>query len=279
MKANLGNAGQARAIIPWIGGKSGLADKIIALIPPHRCYVEVFAGAGSILFRKPESRVEILNDINLELVTLYRVIKHHLDEFIRYLRWMLTAREEFERFKITSPSTLTDVQRAVRFYYLMRTAFTPSPRSTTFRCDTSARPKFNLLRIEEDLSAAHLRLAGVFVENLPYQVALSRFDKPDTFFYLDPPYYGCEKDYGPGLFDRSDFAQLASLLRGVKARFMLSLNDRPETRALFRGLHIRTVVTRYRVGSANQHKPVRELLITNYRPGAAGALKAARKGL
>lgn len=259
------NAHQARAIIPWIGGKSGLADRIIGLMPEHRCYVEVFAGAGSILFRKPESRVEILNDVNLELVTLYRVIKHHLDEFIRYLRWLLTARDEFERFQRTEPATLTDVQRAVRFYYLLRTAFVPSPRSTTFRCETSSRPKFNLLRIEEDLSAAHLRLAQVFIENLPYQTAIARFDRPETFFYLDPPYYGCEKDYGIGMFDRSDFAQLAAILRVVKAKFMLSLNDRPETRALFKGFTIRAVTTHYRVASA-RHKPARELLITNYRP-------------
>jgi hypothetical protein len=161
-KKNSEPAGRPRPIIPWIGGKSGLADRIIPLFTPHHCYVEVFAGAGSILFRKPESRVEILNDINLELVTLYRVIKHHLDEFIRYLRWLLTAREEFERFKATDPATLTDVQRAVRFYYLMLNSFTPTPKSNTFRGDATRRPKFNLLRIEEDLSAAHIASLPAF---------------------------------------------------------------------------------------------------------------------
>src|SRR5574341_336803 len=140
------NAHQARAIIPWIGGKSGLADRIIGLMPEHRCYVEVFAGAGSILFRKPESRVEILNDVNLELVTLYRVIKHHLDEFIRYLRWLLTAREEFERFKRTDPTTLTDVQRAVRFYYLHRNAFVPGVAKPAFRSGATSTGRLNLLR-------------------------------------------------------------------------------------------------------------------------------------
>lgn len=260
-------AARPRAIIPWIGGKSGLADRIIALFPPHHCYVEVFAGAGSILFKKPESRVEILNDINLELVTLYRVIKHHLDEFVRYLRWLLTAREEFERFRAIDPATLTDVQRAVRFYYLMLNSFTPSPRSTTFRADTTRRPKLNLLRIEEDLSAAHLRLSGVTVENLPYQTALERFDRPTTFFYVDPPYHGCEHDYGKGIFSRADFAQLAERLGTLKGRFCLSINDVPEIRRLFGGFRVRGVITRYKVGKATP-KPVRELLVTNYRPGA-----------
>jgi DNA adenine methylase len=251
-----------RQIVPWIGGKSRLADKIIPLFPPHHCYVEVFAGAGSILFKKSESPVEILNDINLELVTLYRVIKHHLDEFIRYLRWLLTAREEFNRFKATDPATLTDVQRAVRFYYLMHNAFAPLPKASTFRADATRRPKINLLRIEEDLSAAHLRLSGVTVENLPYQVALERFDKPTTLFYIDPPYFGSESDYGKGLFKREDFAKLAEQLGGIKGRFCMSINDHPSIRALFRGFKVRTVSTHYSVGVA-RGKKARELVITN----------------
>ena len=117
-----------RAVLPWIGGKCNLAGRIIPLMPEHRCYCEVFAGAAWLLFKKPESRLEILNDINMDLVTLYRVIKHHLDEFIRYLRWMVTARDEFERFKAMRADTMTDVQRAVRFYYLHRNAFAPGIR-------------------------------------------------------------------------------------------------------------------------------------------------------
>lgn len=245
---------RARALVPWIGGKTGLADRIIALFPPHHCYVEVFAGAGSVLFRKPESRVEILNDINLELVTLYRVIKHHLDEFIRYLRWLLTAREEFERFKATDPATLTDVQRAVRFYYLHRNAFAPGVAVPTFRSGASEPARFNLLRIEEHLSAVHLRLSRVTIENLPYAKVISMCDKVDTLFYLDPPYYGSEGDYGRGLFARADFSTLAEQLRSIKGRFVLSLNDRPETLA------------RYHVGDARGQR-ARELLISNYRPG------------
>jgi len=75
------------------------------------------------LFAKEESKVEIINDINVDLVTLYRVVKHHLDEFIRYLRWILVARDEFERFKKENPETLTDIQRAVRFYFILKNSF------------------------------------------------------------------------------------------------------------------------------------------------------------
>jgi len=256
---------QKRSILAWTGGKSALSEKIIPIIPPHRCYCEVFAGAAWLLFKKPESRVEIINDINLDLVTLYRVVKHHLDEFVRYLRWMLAARDEFERFKAMRPETLTDVQRAVRFYYLHRNAFAPGLARPVFRCDSTHKARFNLLRIEENLSDAHLRLAGVFIENLPYSVVLDRFDKPDTFFYLDPPYYGCERYYGKGVFEREDFARLAEQLAGIKGKFCVSINDTPAIRALFKRFSIRTVPTIYRVGQA-KGKPVRELLITNYRP-------------
>jgi len=87
------------SILNYMGGKSLLTRKIIPLVPPHECYCEVFAGAAWLLFRKEESKVEIINDINSDLVTLYRVIKLHLDEFIRYLRWLLVSRDEFTRFK------------------------------------------------------------------------------------------------------------------------------------------------------------------------------------
>lgn len=252
-------------LIPWVGGKWLLAEKIIPLFPPHRCYVEVFGGAGSILFRKPESRVEILNDINLELVTLYRVVKHHLDEFVRYLRWLLIAREEFERFRNSDPTILTDIQRAVRFYYLHRNAFTPGLKNPVFRSGWACRPYLNWLRIEEKLLATHLRLSRVFVECLPYELAIDRFDRPDTLFYLDPPYYGNEPLYGKCIFAREDFARLASQLARIKGSFVMSINDVPEIRRLYRRFAIRTVTTRYICGQSSR-QPVRELLLTNFTP-------------
>lgn len=254
-----------RSFLSWIGGKSLLAKQIIPLIPEHTCYAEVFAGAAWVLFKKEPSSAEIINDINSELVTLYRVVQNHIDEFVRYFRWVLVSREEFERFRDANPATLTDIQRAARFYYLVKTSHgSRVGKRPTFGVATTGGPRINLLRIEEELSAAHLRLARVVVENRPYGAFIERYDRDHTFFYLDPPYFNCEDYYGPGIFGREDFQTLSDQLAGIEGKFMLSINDTPQIREIFGRFVIREVETRYTVGAANRGNPVRELLVMNY---------------
>jgi len=255
---------QRKSPLSWLGGKSQLADQIIERIPAHTAYCEVFAGAAWVLFKKQESKVEIINDINRELVTLYRCVQHHLPALVEQFRWMLIARDEFDRFLKTPADTLTDIQRAARFYYLIKNAFGSKLRSPSFGVAATGAPRLNLLRMEEDLSAAHLRLSRVFIECKPYQEIIERFDKPGTFFYIDPPYWGCESDYGKDLFSRADFTQLAAMLGKVKGKFILSLNDNAGVREVFDGFHLEEVRTRYSV-SANNKQQVGELLITNFK--------------
>lgn len=245
-----------KSFLAYMGGKSLLATKIIERMPKHNCYCEVFAGAAWLLFRKDEdtSHVEIINDINTDLVTLYRVVKHHLDEFIRYLRWILISRDEFERFKTENPEALTDIQRAVRFYYLLKSGYASRIKSPSFSVATTSKPRLNLLRIEEELSMIHLRLARVYIENRHYVRVLEQFDKPDTFFYLDPPYYGCEDYYGDGIFHREDFVKLRDILGAIKGKFILSINDVKEIRELFKGYRIELVNTTYSAGGADKKK-------------------------
>lgn len=255
---------QLKSPLAWLGGKSLLANKIIERIPAHTAYCEVFAGAAWVLFKKPESKVEIINDINRELVTLYRCVKHHLPALVDQFRWMLIARDEFDRFLKTPADTLTDIQRAARFYYLSKNAFGARVRGPTFGIAATGAPRLNLLRMEEDLSEAHLRLSRVFIESKPYQEVIERFDKPGTFFYIDPPYWGCEGDYGKDLFSREDFTTLATMLANIKGQFMLSLNDNAEVRQVFKAFHLERVTTRYSV-NATKGQIAGELLITNYK--------------
>jgi DNA adenine methylase len=169
-------------IIPWIGGKRRLADRLIRLFPQHSCYVEPFAGAAAVFFMKPPSDVEVLNDVNGELVNLYRVVKHHLEEFVRQFKWALTSREIFRWLQITPPETMTDIQRAARFYYMQCNCFSGKVVGQNFGTATTSPPGLNLLRIEETLSAAHLRLASTYVENLSWHEVVDKYDRPHTFF-------------------------------------------------------------------------------------------------
>lgn len=216
------------------------------------------------LFRKPESKVEVLNDINRNIITLYRVIQNHLEEFIRYFKWMLVARDEFERLKAVNPDTLTDIQRAARFYYLQQSCFGGRmDEHPSFGYAAVRGPKLNLLRIEEHLSAAHLRLARVYIECLPYHEVIRRYDKPTTVYYLDPPYWDCEKYYGKGIFCKEDFLVLKDLLKGIQGKFILSLNDKPEVRELFSGFNVEEVKVNYTCSNGKNLK-VGELLFRNF---------------
>lgn len=249
----------------WLGGKSRLAKQIIAAIPEHKCYVEVFAGAAWMLFRKPESELEVINDFSRDVANLYRVLQNHLDEFMRQFRFQIVSRDEWNRLNSVPPETLTDIQRAAQFYYVQKMSFGGKVHGRTFGTATTARPRLNLIqhRLEEELSEAHLRLARVMVENLSYADCIRRYDRPHTFFYVDPPYYNCEDDYGTGMFSKADFGALAELLRGISGRFLLSLNDTPETRELFKDFLVGTADTSYSTG-LSAPKKVTELLIRNY---------------
>ncbi len=135
------------SFLAYMGGKSLLTKEIIKRIPKHNCYCEVFAGAAWLLFKKEESDVEIINDINTDLVTLYRVVKHHLEAFIQYLKCILVARDEYHRFMIEEPESLTDIQRAVRFYYLLRNSYGAKVTGQVFNINTTRPSGFNLLRL------------------------------------------------------------------------------------------------------------------------------------
>ena len=249
--------------LSWRGGKSRLAREVVARIPRHDCYAEPFAGAAWVLFFKDPSKAEVLNDINSDLVTLFRVLQNHLEEFVRHLKYLLCSREEFERFKAMRPETLTDIQRAVRFYFTQKLCFGGRVVGQSFGYSATGPPRLNLLRIEEELSGVHLRLARVHVENLPYADLVQRYDRPGTFFYCDPPYVGCEGDYGKGLFGVEDFARLADLMGSIKGKFLLSLNDTPEARKVFGAFHIEPVGTTYTCSNTTP-KQARELFIGNY---------------
>lgn len=248
-------------IVPWLGGKRRLADTIIPRFPAHTCYVEVFAGGAALYFLRPPADVEVINDVNGDLVNLYRVVQNHLEEFVRQFKWALSSREVFKWLQATPPATLTDIQRAARFFYLQHHAFGGKVSGQTWGTATTA-PPVNLLRLEEQLSAAHLRLAGTHIERLDWRECMRRYDRPHTLFYLDPPYWQTE-GYGVP-FDWQEYEAMANTLKSLQGKAILSINDHPEVRSCFAELHMESLDITYQVGGGHRPADRKELLIFSW---------------
>ncbi len=252
-------------VAPYLGGKRNLAKTIIQRLAlmPHETYAEAFVGMGGVFLRRPfKARGEVINDISQDVTTLFRVLQRHYVAFLDMLKWQITSRVEFERLVAENPDTLTDMERAGRFLYLQRTAFGGKIAGRNFGVSLDGRSaRFDITKLATVLEDVHERLAGVVIERLPWQAFLARYDRPTTLFYLDPPYYGSEGDYGPRVFGRPDFEALAAALAALKGAFMLSLNDRPEVRSIFSRFQIEAVETTYSVSSARSGR-FAEVLIT-----------------
>ncbi|PLX93478.1 MAG: restriction endonuclease subunit M [Desulfuromonas sp.] len=249
-------------VIPWIGGKRRLAKEILPLLPPHSCYVEPFCGAAAILFLKEPSRAEVINDVHGELVNLYRVVQHHLEEFCRQFKHALVSRQIFGWLQQTPPHVLTDIQRAARFFFLQKMSFGGKVSGQTFGTSAVQPPRLNLLRLEEDLSQAHLRLSRVTIEHLDWQRCVEKYDRPETLFFADPPYWQTE-GYGVD-FPLEQYHAIAGAMRTMKGKMILTVNDHPDMRRIFAGFAMKTVGINYTVGGADKGKGRKELIIWNW---------------
>lgn len=251
----------------YIGGKKQLAKRIIQCIEriPHETYAEPFVGMGGVFLRRRMApRGEIVNDRSGDVATFFRILQRHYVPFMDMLKWQITGRQEFERLKAAKPETLTDMERAARFLYLQHTAFGGKVAGRNFGVDPLGS-RFNVTKLELILDALHERLAGVTIECLPWADFITRYDRPGTLFYLDPPYWGGERDYGEGLFERADYERMAEVLRSLKGRFILSINDVPAIRKTFAGFRMVPVRLSYSLpGNDNAHR-ARELIISGER--------------
>ncbi len=255
-----------RPAAPYLGGKRNLAKRLVARIGsiPHTTYVEPFVGMGGIFLRRTaRPRAEVINDLSGDVATLFRVLQEHYPYFIDMLRWRLTSRAEFDRLRALPADRLTDLQRAARFLYLQRLSFGGKVQGRHFGVDKNTSGRFDVTKLEPMLAEIHERLAGVVIEQLPYAEVLRRYDAPGTLFYLDPPYWGCERDYGDG-FARDDFERLADQLAGIAGRFILSINATPGAREVFARFDVEEVDTSWTIGtSAGAQTKVKELIVSN----------------
>ena len=252
-------------IAAYIGGKRNLSSIVIQRIrrTPHTLYAEPFVGMGGIFLRRPfRAPAEVINDLSRDVATTMRILQRHYVAFLDTLKWQLTSRAEFQRLMAVDPDTLTDLERAARFLYLQRLAFGGKVAGRNFGVSYGPA-RFDVTKLAPMLEAAHERLAGVVIECLPWEAFVDRYDRKGVLFYVDPPYWGSEDDYGRGRFPREQFERLAERLAQVKGRFLVSLNDVPEVRRLFRGCRIEPVRTTYTLASNKAEAGgAKELLIS-----------------
>jgi len=255
----------AAPVAPWLGGKKALHKTLIERIEriPHTTYVEPFVGMGGVFLRRGfKPKCEVVNDLNSEIVNLFRILQRHHPQLMEVMRFQLASRKEFERLRKTDPATLTDLERAARFLYLQRLAFGGQVKGV-FGVAADTAPRFSLARLEPLLEAAHERLDGVVFESLDWAEVIRRYDNKNALFYLDPPYFGGEKDYGKDMFAREDFERMAEQLAGLKGHFIMSINDRPEIREWFADFHIDEVRLSYTIAQKGNGEKVGELIISD----------------
>ena len=252
------------SFMAWVGGKKALRDEILARFPRnYKRYIEVFGGAGWVLFHKPPGNdFEVFNDFNGNLVNLYRCVREQPEALRDELRYMLNSRLDFEYMKqmLHSQAVLPDVRRAAYYYALIRYSYAAG--TSTFGSQPHAM--WNNFPLIESAAG---RLQKVVIENKDCVKLIRQYDRPESFFYCDPPYYNADQYYEAVSADGFDHAGLADALLGIKGKFLLSYNDCPEIRALYdrpgiviEGIsRLSNIAQRYENG-----KQYPELLISNY---------------
>jgi DNA adenine methylase len=228
--------------LSYIGGKSKLSPIITRMMPAHKSYCEVFAGAAWVSF--------------------YRVLQNHLEEFLRQFKWLLSSHEWWEDWeRQLAANGLTDIQKAARYYYVQRHSFGGKVKGKTWGAAIDHSPRINLIRMEEELSAVHMRLASVVIENMHWLDFVRKYDRATTFFYLDPPYYKLPF-YNFNLITLDEYREMAAILKNVFGKFILSINDVPEMRETFKNFRISKYAVPYSTGT--HRTKGRELLIRNF---------------
>ncbi len=249
------------SFISWVGGKRLLRKKILEEFPEREAfnrYIEVFGGAGWVLFASERhAKMEVYNDINGDLVNLFRCTKYHPEALQKELEFTLLSREQFFDAKWqVEMRGLTDIQKAARFYILIKESFGTDLRSFC------VSPR-NLGDAIGHIPAISERLNTVVIENQDYRHILKTYDRADALFYLDPPYYGAE-GYYPGRFMPGEHERLKGALDMVKGKFVLSYNDCGYIRELYRDYHIIEVERLHNLVMKERKPKYKELIIKNY---------------
>jgi DNA adenine methylase len=241
--------GGIKAPISRVGGKRLLKKRIIKEFPDNyeeMTYVEPFIGGGSVFYTKNPSVKEVINDLDKVIYTIHKGLQQHGKEIGDKLMGQY-SQAEFWRIERKNPTTL--LGRLTQFLLLNRLSF----------MGQGERPNKNRMNFKANFAPYEERLKDTTITNKDYKTVMKEHDSPNTLFYLDPPYEGSNKQhYDHPEFDLDD---LHAFLKTLKGKWILSMNDSPNVRKIFRGLPTKTVETCYVLPSP--HK-VKEVIIKNY---------------
>jgi len=231
--------------------------------------VEVFGGAAALLLNKPASRIEVYNDADGELVNLFEVIRDDPDGFLKRADFLLYSRELYTRWQSDleeGRQSEDPVERAVRFWYIVRSAFGAHPdKGWAFQ---RTRPRSSAAVVQNALAnihTVHERLKSVEVDHLDFRRCIKNRDASSTFLFLDPPYLGTE-GYRVGAFTLQDHIDLAQLLANAKSKWLLTVGDRQDIRKLYRRFDQMVVKSQISCQKVirSKRRSLRNLVIRNY---------------
>lgn len=201
----------------YYGGKQKIAKHIVELLPDHKCYVEPFCGGAAVLFAKPPSFNEVLNDTNGRIVNFFKVLRDRPDELIRKIE--LTPYSRREHYEAREGSSCS-VEDARRWYCDVQQGFLHRPRSGWLATHAYSNAS------KVGLSAGRLmdvarRISSTHVDDVPAEKCIKQWDSKDTLFYVDPPYPSTNQGHYRG-FSQADFERLIEQLSSIKGRAVLS---------------------------------------------------------
>jgi len=230
------------------------------MITEHNCYAEVFLGAGWVYFGKEPSKVEVINDVDKELINLFKMIKYHAPEIERQLEYEFSARDIFEEYKNCTLEYLTEIHRAVKFLYLISQSF--ASKGDHYGYGTTSKPKPQIF-YEGVLKDIKNRLRNTYVENLSFEKIIEKYDREHTFFFCDPPYF--ETEGYSNRFGEKEHLLLRDRLTKLNGKFLLTINDHPKVRDWYKDFNIKEVEVGYSISKEKEgRRKYKELIITNY---------------
>ncbi len=231
-----------KAPFTYYGGKAGMADEIVAMMPPHRVYIEPFLGSGAVLFAKRPATHEIVNDIDGAVVAFFRMLRDRPDELARACQLTPYARAEF--LAADMDALLDDLELARRFWVRVNQSFAKTAGRRTGWSVTTARsqapPASSRSRIGR-FEACAARLAEVSIECCDAASLVERLaTTTDTVLYVDPPYLGSVRNktwrgYEHEMRGEADHRELAKALHGAAAAVVVSGYPSPLYDELYEG--------------------------------------------